>query len=155
LDEAARQYQHSLDIFERLGDQAGMAISSQNLGILAQIRGDLDEAARQYQHSLDIKERLGDQVGMASSWSQLGILATDRGDPVAEIVDWHVRALWIRLRIGVPEAAIDLRKLAFWRRELGAKPFAALLAKITDDTELIEAIPGLLDQQDAAEYKAP
>ena len=54
-DEAARQYQRSLDILERLGDQAGMATSYHQLGMLAQDRGDYDEAARQYQRSLDIK----------------------------------------------------------------------------------------------------
>ena len=71
-DEAARQYQRALDIFERLGDQAGMAASYHQLGILAQDRGDYDEAARQYQRALDIFERLGDQADMASSYHQLG-----------------------------------------------------------------------------------
>ena len=54
-DEAARQYQRSLDINERLGNQAGMATSYHQLGSLAQDRGDYDEAARQYRRSLDIK----------------------------------------------------------------------------------------------------
>ena len=76
-DEAARQYQRSLDINERLGDQAGMAIGYHNLGILAHDRGDYDEAARQYQRSLDINERLGDQADMATGYHQLGMLAQD------------------------------------------------------------------------------
>ena len=71
--EAARQYQRSLDINERLGDQAGMATSYHQLGMLAQDRGDYAEAARQYQRALDIAERLGDQAGMASSYQELGI----------------------------------------------------------------------------------
>ena len=58
-DEAARQYQRTLDINERLGNQAGMATSYHNLGALAYDRGDYDEAARQYQRALDINERLG------------------------------------------------------------------------------------------------
>ena len=61
-DEAARQYQASLAIFERLGDQAGMATSYHQLGMLAHDRGDYDEAIRQYQASLAINERLGDQA---------------------------------------------------------------------------------------------
>ena len=52
-----------------------MADSYDNLGVLAQARGDYDEAARQYQRSLDIKERLGNQAGMADSYHQLGSLA--------------------------------------------------------------------------------
>ena len=149
--EAARQYQRSLDTFERLGDQAGMATSYHNLGILAQDRGDYAEAARQYQRALDINERLGNQAGMATSYSQLGSLVAERGGPVADIVAWHIRALAIHLRIGVPQAVNNLRQLLPYRRELGAEPFAALLAQITDDAELVEAIPGLLDQVDASE----
>ena len=88
---------------------------------------------------------------MATSYSQFGSLVAERGGPVAEIVAWHIRALAIRLRIGVPQAIANLGQLLPYRRELGAEPFAALLAQITDDAELIEAIPGLLNQVGAAE----
>ena len=98
-DEAARQYQRSLDIKERLGDQAGMASSYHQLGILAQDRGDYDEAARQYQRSLDINERLGNQAGMAISYHQLGILAQDRGD-YDEAARQYQRSLDINERLG-------------------------------------------------------
>ena len=147
-DEAARQYQRALDINERLGDQAGMATSYHQLGILAQDRGDYDEAARQYQRSLDISERLGDQAGMATSYSQLGNLEKDRGGPAAAAITWHVKALAIRLRLGVPQAVIDLRRLAAYRRELGAEPFTSLLAQAAGDTDLAETITSLLDQLD-------
>ena len=88
---------------------------------------------------------------MATSYSQIGSLVAERGGPVADIVAWHIRALAIRLRIGVPQAVDNLRQLLPYRRELGAVRFAALLAQITDDAELIEAIPGLLNQVGAAE----
>jgi tetratricopeptide (TPR) repeat protein len=152
-EEAARQYQRSLDIKERLGDQAGMADSYHQLGMLAQVRGDYDEAARQYQRSLDIEERLGNQAGMATTYSQLGNLASERGGPGADIVAWNVSALAIRLRLGIPQTLNNLRRISPYRRELGAEAFAALLAEITDDTELLAAIPGFLDQVDAADGK--
>ena len=98
-EEAARQYQRSLDINERLGDQAGMATSYHQLGILAQLRGDYEEAARQYQRSLDISERLGDQAGMARSYHQLGMLAQDRGD-YEEAARQYQRSLDINERLG-------------------------------------------------------
>ena len=96
-DEAARQYQRSLDINERLGNQAGLATGYHQLGMLAQIRGDYDEAARQYQRSLDINERLGDQAGLAASYHQLGMLAQDprglrRGGPAVPAFPGHQRA---------------------------------------------------------------
>ena len=153
--EAARQYQRALDLNERLGDQAGMATSYHNLGILAQDRGDYAEAARQYQRSLAINERLGDQAGVATTYSQFGNLAAERRSPSAEIVAWNVRALSIRLRLRVPQAVNNLRQISPYRRELGAEPFAALLAHLTNDAELIEAIPSLLDQIDAADAETP
>ena len=97
--EAARQYQRSLDILERLGDQAGMAASYHNLGILAQNRGDYAEAARQYQRSVEINERLGNQAGMASNYGQLGILAQFQGE-YAEAARQCQRALDILERLG-------------------------------------------------------
>ena len=149
-DEAARQYQRSLDINERLGNQAGIASSYHQLGRLAHRRGDYDEAARQYQRSLDINERLGNQADMATSYSQLGNLGADRGAPAAAVIAWHVRALAIRLQLGVPQAVNNLRRLVAYRRELGAEPFTGLLAQATEDTELAETITSLLDQVDAA-----
>jgi tetratricopeptide (TPR) repeat protein len=149
-DEAARQYQRSLDIRERLGDQAGMASGYHNLGILAQDRGDYDEAARQYQRSLDISERLGDQVGAARTYSQLGILENDHGGSIAGAVTWHVRALAIRLGLGVPQAGIDLHRLAAHRQELAAEQFTPLLTQAAGSTELADTISSLLDQVDKA-----
>jgi tetratricopeptide (TPR) repeat protein len=142
------QYQRALDIFERLGNQAGMAASYHNLGRLAQDRGDYDEAARQYQRALDINERLGNQAGMATSYSQLGILEMEHGGSIAAAVTWHVRALAIRLPLGVPQAGIDLRRLAAHRRLLGAEPFTRLLTQAASSTGLADAITSLLDQVD-------
>jgi tetratricopeptide (TPR) repeat protein len=146
--EAARQYQRALDINERVGDQARMAPGYHNLGILAQDRGDYDEAARQYQRALDIRERLGDQAGIAASYGQFGNLEHDRGGSAAVAIAWHVRALAIRLRLGVPQAVNNLSGLGAYRRDLGAEPFASLLAEATDDADLVEVINSQLDQLD-------
>jgi hypothetical protein len=82
------------------------------LGILAQDRGGYDEAARQCQRFLDISERLGDQVGIASSYSTFAALERQRGGPASAVVTWHVRALAIKLRLGIPRAVFDLERLA-------------------------------------------
>jgi tetratricopeptide (TPR) repeat protein len=116
------------------------------LGILAQDRGDYDEAARQYQRALDISERLGNQASIATSFSQLGDLEVERGGSLAAAVTWHVRALVIRLRLGVPQARNNLRRLAAYRRELGTEPFTGLLTQAADGTDLAETITSLLGQ---------
>jgi tetratricopeptide (TPR) repeat protein len=148
-DEAARQYQRSLDIRERLGDQAGMGTDYHQLGMLAHVRRDYDEATRQYLRSLEIDDRLGNQMGMAISFSQLGILETDRGGSTATAIAWHVKALVIRLQLGVPQAQIDLTRLSELRRELGVGPFTSLLAEAVGDTELQETVISWLDEWDS------
>jgi tetratricopeptide (TPR) repeat protein len=151
-DEAARQYQRSLNINERLGDQAGIASTYHNLGMLAQDRGDYDEAARQYQRSLNINERLGDQAGMASTYSQLGILKAEQPDGSAAMaVAWHVKALAIRLRLRLPQAVNNLHQLAAHRGQLGPERFTSLLSQATGDTKLTDTITSLLGQLDAPE----
>jgi len=79
-DTAELRYTEALEIFERLGNQAGLASSNHQLGMLAQERGDYYEAELRYTQSLEIKERLGDQAGPASSYHGLGTLAQLRGD---------------------------------------------------------------------------
>ena len=88
---------------------------------------------------------------MATSYSQLGILENERGGPATAAVTWHVKALAIRLRLGVPQAVNNLRRLAAYRRELGPEPFTGLLAQAAGDTDLAETITSLLDQVDAAD----
>jgi hypothetical protein len=65
------------------------------------------------------------------------------GGDVGLAIEWHVKALAIRLRIGVPEAAIDLNNLAVYRDELGPERFTGLLAHAADDTDLAETITSL------------
>jgi len=98
-DEAARLYQRSLDINERLGGEADMASNYHNLGALAQARGDYDEAARLYQRSLDIKERIGNEAGMASTYHHLGWLAQAQGN-YDEAARQYQRSLEIDERLG-------------------------------------------------------
>ena len=77
-DAAEPLYRRSLEIKERIGDQAGMATSYHQLGMLAQDRGDYDTAEPLYRRSLEISERIGDQAGMATattssaSWPSCG-----------------------------------------------------------------------------------
>ena len=98
-DAAEPLYRRSLEINERIGDQAGMATSYHQLGMLAQDRGDYDAAEPLYRRSLEINERIGDQAGMATSYHQLGILAQLRGDyDAAEPL--YRRSLEINERIG-------------------------------------------------------
>jgi putative nucleotidyltransferase with HDIG domain len=50
----------------------------QNLGILANIQGDLDEAALRYENSLEAYQALGDEHGCALAYHNLGMVCADR-----------------------------------------------------------------------------
>ena len=129
--EAERRYRQSLDIFERLGDQAGAAKGYHNLGVLAQDRGDYPEAERRYRQSLDIDERLGNQAGVATSYHALGGLAAQTGAPSA--VPLTLDALAIRQRIGDPRATSSLRQLRRLRAMIGKDQFDGILHQQLDD----------------------
>ena len=143
-DAAEARYRQSLEINERLSNLADMAASYHQLGFLAQVRGDYDGAEARYRQSLEISERLSNLAGMAASYSQLGILVAEVGSP-SEAISWHVRALTLRLRLGVPQMSIDLGRLAELRRGLGPERFTEILARLLDD-ENRASLNDLLDQ---------
>lgn len=72
------------------------------------------------------------------------------GGETATAIAWHVRALAIRLVIGVPETVNDLRFLNRYRRGLGSGQFTSLLNSTTAGSGLADAITRLLDQMDRA-----
>ncbi len=59
--------------------QALRARAEQNLGIVANIQGDLNEAVARYERSLDAYRSCGDEHGCAIAYHNLGMVSTDRG----------------------------------------------------------------------------
>ena len=81
---------------------------------MAHRREDYNQAARHYQRALDIDQRLGHQAGIAASVSQLARKpgAAPR-PPRSSPGTLH----------GIPQIAIDLRRLAAYRANLGPEQF--------------------------------
>jgi tetratricopeptide (TPR) repeat protein len=76
-----------------------MASTYHQLGIVAQLRGDLDAAEGWYRRALAIQEELGDRPSMAKTYHNLGNVAYLRGDlDAAE--GWYRRALAIQEELG-------------------------------------------------------
>jgi DNA-binding FadR family transcriptional regulator len=88
---------------------------------------------------------------MAYGYYQLGVLEADRGNAGRSIA-WHMQALAIRLRLGVPQAADDLRRLEAHRAALGPGEFAELLAR-APGPEDAQTITSLMDQLVAADAR--
>jgi tetratricopeptide (TPR) repeat protein len=72
----------SLAIYERLGDQQGLAAIWQDLGADAFHRGDLTQAEECSRHSLTISERVGDRHGISWACSFLSWFTLLKGDLV-------------------------------------------------------------------------
>ena len=76
-EEATKLFQEALTLGG--GSWELRARVEQNLGILANIRGDLDEALARYQRSLQAYHRAGNQHGCAIAHHNLGMVSADRG----------------------------------------------------------------------------
>ena len=70
--------------------------------------------------------------------------------PPAAVNSRPVTALAIRLRLGIPWARIDLRRLAAYRDDLDPEQFTTLLTQATSDIGQAQTIISLLDQLDAS-----
>jgi len=101
--ECVKHYKESLELAERIGDQAGAAACAFNLGRAYQGDGvpalrDLDQAETWYHRSLELHAE-GDRFGRAKCLGQLGLVAFVRFQearaakrPEGEILHWIVEA---------------------------------------------------------------
>jgi tetratricopeptide (TPR) repeat protein len=110
------------------------------------MRGDYDAAEPLYRRSLETSERIGDQAGAATSYSELGDLSETVGN-LDEAVAYHVRAVTIRLRIGIATTG-DLQTLAGLRHRLGSDRFRAAALASGLDEESAGNLMEMLDQQE-------
>lgn len=131
---------------------------SQNLGIVANIRGDHTAAAMHYRRSLEAYERLGDAHGSAIARHNLGMLAADSGDFVQAMAhfeacqalaqaseDAHLGALCL---VNHAELMIALGRTAEARRavEAAERTFEALEAHF--DAPDVARVLALCDRAD-------
>ena len=78
LAEAQREFLRALELGG--SDRALRARVEQNLGILANIQGQLEEALSRYRRSLEAYHNAGDQHGCAIAYHNLGMISADRGE---------------------------------------------------------------------------
>jgi tetratricopeptide (TPR) repeat protein len=97
LEDARQMFLQALDLG---GEHRGLcARVDQNLGILANIQGDLDEATLRYQNSLEGYRELGDEHGCALAYHNLGMVSADR-ELLAEAERQFGQSLEIAQRVG-------------------------------------------------------
>jgi putative nucleotidyltransferase with HDIG domain len=76
LEQAEAAFHQALEAGQ--GSDPIRARVEQNLGILANIRGDLPEASARYRSSLEAHQRLGDNRGCAIAYHNLGMVSADQ-----------------------------------------------------------------------------
>ncbi len=75
--EASDEYQLALKIYQRIGDQSGIAAIYGNLSLLLWDQGDRDAAETAAHHALDIRREIGDLGGEAWGLAALAYMQSD------------------------------------------------------------------------------
>jgi tetratricopeptide (TPR) repeat protein len=139
FEEATRLLEKSLHMHDDLGNQAGVASTLHELGVLSHSQGKNDKARRLYQRSLELAEALENGVSIVMSLGQLAGLAEDEGD-FAEAE---------RLYLDIIER--DELREAFVPRGMAMFNLALLYARLDFETEalvLLEQAKTLLEETD-------
>jgi tetratricopeptide (TPR) repeat protein len=98
-DAALEHHRRSLEIFEQLGDRAGVASSLNAIGLVLQERGDYDKALDYYQRSLQEADAIGDRQQIATVLHAIGLVHRHLGDYDVAL-EHHHRSLEMKEQLG-------------------------------------------------------
>ena len=93
--EARAAYAQSLEIWQTLGHQTGVATALNNLGLIAELQGDYEEAQALYEQALEIRQSINDRYGLAASYNNMGILMQMRRNYTGAR-EWYARSLEVK-----------------------------------------------------------
>ena len=111
--------QESLDLYQELGDEEGIARSTAELGSVAIAEGNLERAAELYEAAVPLFRKQGHVGRMAASVGNLGTIAHMQGD-YATAVGYHGEAVQLAKSSGdIDGAAVNLHNLARSELALG------------------------------------
>ena len=111
--------QESLDLYQELGDEEGIARSTAELGGIAIAQGDLERAAELYEAVVPLFRKQGHLGRMAASVGNLGTIAHMQGE-FATAVGYHGEAVELAKASGdIDGAAVNLHNLARSELALG------------------------------------
>ena len=138
LTEAPQLRQHSLRIFEGLGDLQGQAAALHELALIESAQGNLAEARWLLQRSQTIREAFGDVQGQAASLHEMAIIEQAEGNPAEARRLWE-RSIALKYQIGdVAGRATTLGMLA--QLEAVEGNLEPALAMVRESLRLLEGI---------------
>ncbi len=100
--EARSFFQQTLEIFQELSDQRGIASSWVNLGLVASLQGNHAQARAFYEKALALHREIGNLYGVATALGNLGGVAWEQGD-YATARSYYEEELAIRRQLKEPE----------------------------------------------------
>jgi len=111
LEKAEQHLGAAFRLFERAGDERGIASTVDDIGKLHWLKGDYEKALEHTQRALAMRRRLGDRRSIALSLNNMGLVYQDSGR-YKEALDAFEQALVIRREIGdLVGVAISLNNL--------------------------------------------
>jgi tetratricopeptide (TPR) repeat protein len=115
LGPAQRHFETALSLFEKAGDQRGVASCRDDIGRLLWMKGEYESALGEMRHALEMRKNLGDGRSIALSLNNIGLVWRDHGQ-VPEAREALESALTIRRELndplGIVESLNDLGELA-------------------------------------------
>ena len=147
LDGAAHAFERALELANRAEDLLVMARATNNLGAIANLRGEHDAAQWHYGLAIPIYQRLGEPRGLAESHHNLAITCRDRGR-LAEADEHERRAIDYALVAEAPRlvamgrvgrAEVALRRGDPALAEATARAAAADLNRLADPSNEADA----------------
>ncbi len=91
--------EQALQIYQQIGDRAGVGRALGNLGVAYRSLGDYQKAIDFYQQSLAIAQQIGDRAGVGRALGNLGNAYHSLGD-YQKAIDFHQQSLAIAQQIG-------------------------------------------------------
>ena len=79
-DKALGQYEKSLKIREKIGDELGIGACLNNIALVHYGKEDYESALKYLEKSLEISKKLGDQESSASTLNNIGAIYQNKGD---------------------------------------------------------------------------
>ncbi|MFF5209706.1 BTAD domain-containing putative transcriptional regulator [Streptosporangium sp. NPDC000396] len=80
FDDAQRDFEAAVELFQEVGDDRGMALAIRNIGFLDRMNGRFEDATAHYERALEIFRETGDQVAAAYALHNLAQLKLDSDD---------------------------------------------------------------------------
>ncbi|KAB8315297.1 tetratricopeptide repeat protein, partial [Tolypothrix campylonemoides VB511288] len=78
-------WQQSLEIYERIGDVGGKAVTLNNMAQVIAQQGDIERAIALLQQSLELYEGIGDVGGKAATLNNMAYVAGETGDKAGQL----------------------------------------------------------------------